>query len=70
MPTVSKAIVDVLVEGNGMYLDDFQRVVKIVKYTNAWGKEAYGIIYEGHDLNAYRETRYVRNPQTYWEYKR
>lgn len=63
MGTVSKEIADDVIAGK--YDED--RVVKIVKYTNLEGGDAYGIITEGHDLDTYRETEFVRNPVTYWD---
>jgi hypothetical protein len=63
MSTVNKEIADAIVRGE--YAED--RPVKIVKYTNAWGAEAYGVIFEGQDLDKYEESDYVINPVTYWE---
>lgn len=37
MATVSKDLADKLVAQNGYYADD-PRVMRIVEYTNAWGK--------------------------------
>jgi DNA primase large subunit len=75
MSTVDKSIADNLVRHNGLYdgepeAPDNPRCYKIVKYTNAWGGESYGCMFEGHEpANAYDETHFVRNPVTYWEYK-
>lgn len=69
MSTVSKEIADTCIAGNGIYPGDHERVVKVVKYQNAFdGGDAYGIIYEGHDLNAYAPSKWVHNPVVYWEY--
>ena len=62
MGTVSKEIADNIIRG--LYPED--NIVKIVKYTDMAGGEAYGIITEGHDLNTYRETEFVQKPVTYW----
>jgi len=70
MPTISKKIADELIAGKGMYPGDLTRVVKIVKYQNAFdGTDAYGAIYDGRDLDTYTETDFIRNPVVYWEYK-
>ena len=63
MSTVSKEIADGIIAGE--YESD--NPTKIVKYTNAWGSDAYGVIFHGDDLEIYKESYYVRNPVTYWE---
>jgi hypothetical protein len=63
MGTVNKQIADDVIAGE--YASD--SIVKIVKYTNAWGGEAYGLISRGQPLDAYRESGFVQNPTTYWE---
>jgi hypothetical protein len=65
MATVSKALADTLVANNGSYADD-PRVMRIVEYTNAWGKLAYGIEYEW-EVGRYHESEYVHAPRVYWE---
>jgi len=65
MGTISKKIADDVIAGK--YDDD--RPQKIVKYTDAWGGEAYGLICEGQDPNRYRESEFVRSPEVYWERK-
>jgi hypothetical protein len=67
MPTVSKNIADKVIAGNGFYPGDHVRVVKVVEYIDMGGKRAYGLIYEHHDLETYRESPYVRQPKTVWE---
>lgn len=43
-------------------------VVKIVEYTNAWGGQSYGLVFEGENTDRYnRPTEFVRNPVTLWE---
>jgi hypothetical protein len=65
MATVTKGLADVLVRNNGHYSDD-PRVMRIVEYTNAWGKQAFGIEYEG-EVGKYYPSEYVNNPKVYWE---
>lgn len=63
MGTISKKIADDVIAGK--YEDD--RPVKIVKYEDAWGGEAYGLICQGQNLNRYAPSEFVRNPTVYWE---
>lgn len=63
MGTISKDIADDVIAGK--YEDD--RPVKIVKYQDAWGGEAYGLICEGESINRYHESEFVINPTTYWQ---
>ena len=49
MGTISKKIADDVIAGK--YDDD--RPVKIVKYTNAWGDEAYGLLCAHENPNRY-----------------
>jgi len=63
MGTVSKQIADDVIAGK--YAGDHP--VKIVKYTNAWGGESYGLICRGQPLDTYRASDFVINPSTYWE---
>ena len=65
MPTISKELADRIVANNGYYAND-PRVMRIVEYTNAWGKLAYGIEYEW-GVGKYHESQYVINPRVYWE---
>jgi hypothetical protein len=62
MATVSKTIADDLIAGR---YDG--NAVKIVKYTNMEGLDAYGVIYAHESLDKYRESVFVRGPVTYWE---
>jgi len=64
MPTVNKQIADDIIAGK---YDDDPPVRKIVKYENAWGSEAYGVIYWHQDPNTYAASEYVQNPTTYWQ---
>jgi phenolic acid decarboxylase len=62
MATLDKKIADEIVAGK--YAEDHP--VKIVRYTNAWGGESYGVIFEGEDLNRYAASDFVINPTVYW----
>ena len=67
MGTVSKSIADAIIAGK--YEDDNPK--RIVKYTNAWGGEAYGVTFGNDDPNKYLyETEYVQNPVIYWDHKK
>lgn len=63
MGTVTKQIADDVIAGK--YDED--QPLKIVKYTNAWGADAYGLICVGDSPDRYAETNFVRNPTVYWE---
>lgn len=63
MSTVDKKIADDIIAGK--YEED--HAVKIVKYTNAWGNPAYGVIFKGMSLDHYAASPYIRDPVTYWE---
>ncbi len=65
MATISKDLADKLVANDGYYSDD-PRVLRIVEYTNAWGRQAFGIEYEG-QVGKYSPSEYVINPIVYWE---
>lgn len=71
MSTVDKAFADKMVACSGvMYPDDpFEPPVnRIVEYTNAWGKKAYGMTFDGQDINKYMyQSEYIQNPRIYWE---
>jgi hypothetical protein len=67
MATVGKAIADQIKDGDGYYNTD-PRVVRIVEYTNAWGRLAYGLEYK-HQLGKYAPSQYVRDPKVYWKAK-
>jgi hypothetical protein len=65
MATINdKEMIDLLVAKNGYYEDD-PRVMRIIEYTNAWGKTAYGIEYEG-QIGKYSVSEWVINPKVYW----
>lgn len=62
MGTISKKIADDVVAG--LYEDD--RPVKIIKYTDAWGGEAYGLVCAHEHPDRYAASEYVINPSLYW----
>jgi hypothetical protein len=62
MGTISRKIADDVIAG--LYDDDHP--VKLVKYTNAWGGESFGLICQGQPLDTYRESQFVINPTVYW----
>lgn len=65
MATVSKAIADKIVKGDGY---DHMQVVRIVKYQNQFdGGYAYGLIYRGENLQRYHQSPACHNPEIYWE---
>ncbi len=75
MSTFDKDFADRLKVGNG-WLDgnsdnsmgDNPRCIRIVEYTNAWGKKAYGATFAGEDHTKYlRPSEFVINPAIYWE---
>ena len=63
MGTVNKDIADRVIAGE--FREDHPR--KIVKYTNAWGGESYGLICRGESLDRYKASDFVINPSVYWE---
>lgn len=62
MSTVDKEIADAVIAGK--YEEDGW--VRIIKYTNAWGGEAYGLE-NIRSIGRYRPSNYVINPTVYWE---
>lgn len=74
MSTVDKAFANNIIRHNGYYegrsdnsLGDNPRCDRIIRYTNAWGKDAYGLLFEG-QANKYTESLYVISPEIYWQY--
>lgn len=63
MSTVDKSIADRIIAGE--FASD--RVIKIVKYLNAWGEEGYGVVLHGQPRNKYDASEFIRNPEVYWE---
>jgi hypothetical protein len=69
MSTINdRAMVDQIIVNDGAYADD-PLIIKIVEYTNAWGGQAYGLIYNQRDWNKYDASPYVINPKTLWSAK-
>lgn len=64
MGTISQAIAADVIAWK--YEDD--RPVKIVKYTNAWGDEAYGLVCAHEHPDRYAASEYVINPTLYWSH--
>lgn len=67
MATISKELADKLVSQDGYYSDD-PRAIRIMEYTTAWGKQAYGVEYPG-QLGKYSPSEYINDPKVYWEAK-
>ena len=66
MGTVTKEIADDVIAGKY----DQDNPIKIIKYTNAWGGEGYGLICKGQRTNQYEASSYIINPTVYWERKK
>jgi hypothetical protein len=62
MGTITKQIADDVIAGKY----ECDRPTKIIKYTNAWGGEAFGLVCAHEDQDRYRPTEYVINPTVYW----
>ena len=61
MATISRQIAEDVIAGK---YDDY-RPVKIVKYTNKWGGESYGLICKGSRMDNYQSSEFVINPEVY-----
>lgn len=65
----SKSIIDRIIANDGYY-DDDPRVYMIVEYTNAYGKQTYGVTWSNeHPSSKLRyldESEYVKNPRVIW----
>jgi hypothetical protein len=66
----SRAIIDAIIAGE--YDDEPDLAVKIVEYTNAWGKVTWGVVYRsearGRLGTRYEQpSEYVRHPKVIWE---
>lgn len=62
MGTVNKQVADEIVAGKY----DCDKPVSITKYTNHWGGESYGVIFEGEIRDRYKASEYIINPVLYW----
>ena len=66
MATVSKAIADQIIAGDGYYSDD-PRATRVIRYTNFEGVHAYAI--EWTKETRYQPSEFVRNPEVIWRAK-
>ena len=68
----SRATIDLIITHNGWAdpadADIDPPAVKIVQYTNAWGRVTWGVVFEGDgDPDRYeRPTQYVTDPRVIW----
>ena len=62
MGTVNKEIADAIIRGE--YPED--EILRIVRYTNAWGGDSYGLVSKGQPVNTYAASDFVKNPTVYW----
>ena len=71
MSTVDKAFADKVVAAKGVLYpgDAFEPpITRLVKYTNAWGADAYGMTFQGQDPDKYmRASEFIIDPRIYWE---
>lgn len=65
MGTVDKSIADRVIAGE--FEDD--RPVKIIKYTNALGDEAYSLVCAHENQDRYAASEFVINPTLYWTHQ-
>lgn len=65
MGTIDKTIADRVIAGEF----DSDKPLRIVKYTNNWGGESYGLVCKGERLDRYAASDFVHNPTIYWEKK-
>ena len=79
MATVSKAIAATIIRCNGVYPGDedshFGPVVRVVRYTDQGGREAFGIVYEaemrGEPGRLFRydeQSDYIGSPVVIWRH--
>jgi hypothetical protein len=71
----SQEMIDTIIAGNGFYPGDEKLpagpVVRIVQYTNAWGNQTHGVVYEA-EAQAGRLYRYeqvsksISDPVVIW----
>lgn len=74
MATINdKKMIDDIIANNGYYEGDHNEpcAVKIVEYTNAWGKVTWGVVWDNEHpsrWNRYlKASEYVQNPKVIWE---
>ena len=68
-------MIDAIIAGNGVYPGDESNaagpVVRIVQYTNAWGKRTHGVVYEAEAragrLHKYEQvSEHISDPVVVW----
>ena len=68
----NKKMIDEMIAANGYYMDD-PRVAKIVEYTNAYGKQTWGVTWSSEhpdSQNKYlKNSPFIHNPKLIWEAK-
>ena len=66
-----KEIVDDIIAHDGYYEGDHDepRALKVVEYTNAWGKQCWGVVFEGESDSGRYEfpSPFVNSPKVIWE---
>ena len=69
MATINdRKTVDLIIKNNGWYPGDDIPVVRIVEYNNQFnGAIAWGLIFQGEDLDRYHNSEAVHNPRIIWE---
>ena len=70
MATINdRRIIQQLVNNDGRYEDDTP-VVRIVEYTNAWGRRTWGVSYGEHEREKYmQESEFISFPVIIWDNK-
>jgi len=64
-----KQLVNRIIAARGRLYDDEPPAIKVVEYTNAWGKRTWGVVFaDDSDPDRYeRETQYVRDPRVIFQ---
>ena len=70
MSTVEKEIADKIIKDamTKTSKNNKSKCVRIVKYTNNWAKDSYGLIFEGMNLLEYHNSPYCSQVTIYWEH--
>ena len=66
MSTISREIAEQIAADDGYFMDD-PRVLKVVKYENAWGGESWAIVYPHQNPMMYEESHACKNVTVLWE---
>ena len=65
----SKDLIDKIISNDGFYEND-ARVAQIVEYTNAYGKQTYGVTWQNEtymrQLRYEEISEFVKNPKVIW----